>query len=220
LLTPDGLFSFEVSYLLDIVQKMLFDTVYHEHLCYHSVRSLDAFFTRHGLQLIDVQRIPTKGGSLRGTVQRCGGPRPVAPEVRRLIEWEDLVRLHSPETFRAFSRRIDAAKEQVVSLLDRVRAAGKIIAGYGASPTVTTLMNQFDLGNRIDFLVDDNPIKQHTFSPGHHVPVYPPTALLEREADVIVILAWNYAAPIMAKQTKFAETGGRFVIPLPQVQVI
>jgi hypothetical protein len=81
-------------------------------------------------------------------------------------------------------------------------------------------MNQFDLGNRIDFLVDDNPIKQHTFSPGHHVPVYPPTALLEREADVIVILAWNYAAPIMAKQTKFAETGGRFVIPLPQVQVI
>jgi SAM-dependent methyltransferase len=220
LLSPDGLFSFEVSYLLDIVQKMLFDTVYHEHLCYHSVRSLDAFFTRHGLQLIDVQRIPTKGGSLRGTVQRCGGPRPVAPEVRRLIEWEDLVRLHSPETFRAFSRRIDAAKEQVVSLLDRVRAAGKIIAGYGASPTVTTLMNQFDLGNRIDFLVDDNPIKQHTFSPGHHVPVYPPTALLEREADVIVILAWNYAAPIMAKQTKFAETGGRFVIPLPQVQVI
>src|SRR5581483_3601640 len=74
LLSPDGIFTFEVSYLLDIVQKMLFDTVYHEHLCYHSVRSLDAFFTRHGLRLVDVRRIPTKGGSLRGTVQPAGGP--------------------------------------------------------------------------------------------------------------------------------------------------
>jgi len=220
LLAPDGLFSFEVSYLLDIVQKMLFDTVYHEHLCYHSVRSLNAFFTRHGLQLFDVQRIPTKGGSLRGLVQRAGGPRPVSPEVRRLLEWEELTGLHSPDTFRAFARRIEAAKEQVLTLLDRVRAAGMIVAGYGASPTVTTLLSQFDLGNRIDFLVDDNPVKQHTFSPGHHIPVYPPPAIAEREADVIVILAWNYAAPIMAKQTQFAETGGRFIIPLPLLQVV
>lgn len=220
LLSPDGLFSFEVSYLLDIVQKMLFDTVYHEHLCYHSVRSLDAFFTRQGLQLIDVRRIPTKGGSLRGTVQLAGGPRQVSPEVHRQIEWEELTRLHSLETFRTFARRIEAAKEQFITLLDRLRAAGKIIAGYGASPTVTTLINQFDLGNRIDFLVDDNPIKQNTFSPGHHIPVYPPSAIAEREADVIAILAWNYAVPIMAKQKAFAEAGGRFVIPLPQLQVV
>lgn len=220
LLRPDGLFTFEVSYLLDIVQKMLFDTVYHEHLCYHSVRSLDAFFARQGFELIDVQRIPTKGGSLRGTVQLAGGPRPVSPDVRRLIEWEGLMRLHSPETFRAFSRRIDAAKEQFISLLDRARATGKIVAGYGASPTVTTLIDQFELGNRLDFLVDDNPVKQNTFSPGHHIPVYHPDAVAEREADVIAVLAWNYAAPIMAKQAKFAAAGGRFAIPLPQLQLL
>jgi hypothetical protein len=220
LLAPDGLFTFEVSYLLDIVQKMLFDTVYHEHLCYHSVRSLRAFFGRHGLELIDVQRITTKGGSLRGTVQLAGGPRSVSPEVGRLVEWEAITRLHSPDTFRAFARRIEAAKEPFVSLLDRCRATGKIVAGYGASPTVTTLINQFDLASRLDFLVDDNPVKQHTFSPGHHIPVYPSSAIYEREADVVAVLAWNYAAPIMSKQQRFAEAGGRFVIPLPQLQVV
>src|SRR5579884_1479557 len=91
LLAADGLFIFEVSYLLDIVQKMLFDTVYHEHLCYHSVRSLAAFFRRHGLELIDAERLPTKGGSLRGTVQRAGGPRPPSPAVAHLLEWEEVL---------------------------------------------------------------------------------------------------------------------------------
>ncbi|MCE9563653.1 MAG: class I SAM-dependent methyltransferase [Planctomycetes bacterium] len=220
LLDADGLFTFEVSYLFDIVQKMLFDTVYHEHLCYHSVRSLRSFFAVHGLQLIDARRIPTKGGSLRGTVQLAGGPRSVSPEVGRLIEWESIVRLHSPETFRTYARRIEVAKEQFGSILDHCRATGKVIAGYGASPTVTTLIDQFHLANRLDFLVDDNPVKQNTFSPGHHLPVYPSEALYEREADVIAVLAWQYAAPITAKHRRFAEASGRFVVPLPQLQVV
>jgi hypothetical protein len=220
LLAADGLFTFEVSYLLDIVQKMLFDTVYHEHLCYHSVRSLAAFFPRHGLELIDVQRIPTKGGSLRGTVQRAGGPRPVSSEVRRLIEWEELTRLHSPGTFRALARRIEAARESFVTLLDRCRVRGKLVAGYGASPTVTTLLHQFDIAPRLEFLVDDNPVKQQTFSPGHQLPVYPSEAIYDREADVVAILAWNYAAPIQVKHRKYLEAGGRFIIPLPQLQVV
>jgi len=220
LLDADGLFTFEVSYLLDIVQKMLFDTVYHEHLCYHSVRSLRSFFAAHGLQLIDARRIPTKGGSLRGTVQLAGGPRSVSPEVGRLIEWESIVRLHSPETFRAYARRIEAVKEQFCSVLERCRATGKVIAGYGASPTVTTLIDQLNLADRLDFLVDDNPVKQNTFSPGHHLMVYPSEAIYEREADVIAVLAWQYAAPITAKHRRFAEAGGRFIVPLPQLQVV
>ena len=219
LLARDGVFTFEVSYLLDIVQKMLFDTVYHEHLCYHSVKSLRAFFTRHGLELIDVRRIATKGGSLRGTVQLAGGPRAVSPEVGRLLEWESLARLHSLDTFQAYSRRIAAAKEQFASLLDRCRAAGKVVAGYGASPTVTTLIDQFDLAGRLDFLVDDNPVKQNTYSPGHHLPVYPSDAIYEREADAVAVLAWNYATPIMAKHRRFADAGGSFLIPLPQLQI-
>ena len=220
LLDSDGIFTFEVSYLLDIVQKMLFDTVYHEHLCYHSVRSLRSFFAAHGLQLIDVRRIPTKGGSLRGTVQLAGGPRPVSPDVARLIEWESIVRLHSMETFRSYARRVETAKEQFGAVLERCQATGKVIAGYGASPTVTTLIDQFNLTNRLDFLVDDNPVKQNTFSPGHHIPVYPSEAIYERDVDVIAVLAWQYAAPITTKHRRFAEAGGRFVVPLPQLQVM
>jgi hypothetical protein len=219
LLRADGIFTFEVSYLMDIVQKMLFDTVYHEHLCYHSVQSLDAFFTRHGLQLIEVRRIPTKGGSLRGTVQLAGGPRPASAVIGQMIEWEELTRLHAAETWAAYTKRIRTARDAFVGLLERAKAAGKTIAGYGASPTVTTLINQFDLAGRIDFLVDDNPTKQNTLSPGQHIPVYPSDAIYSKGADVVAILAWNYAAPIMAKHTTFAEQGGRFVIPLPQLVV-
>jgi hypothetical protein len=199
---------------------MLFDTVYHEHLCYHSVRSLRSFFALHCLELIDVQRISTKGGSLRCTVQLVGGKRQVSPSVGQLVEWESLCRLHCLDTFQAYARRITSAREQFVGLLDRCRAAGKIIAGYGASPTVTTLIDQFDLAGRLDFLVDDNPVKQHTFSPGHSIPVYPSEALYERDADVVAVLAWQYVTPIVAKNRKFVDAGGRFAIPLPLTQLV
>jgi hypothetical protein len=163
--------------------------------------------------------VPTKGGSLRGTVQPAGGPRPVSPVVEEMIGWEGLTRLHEPETFAAYGRRIRAARDQFVGLLDRARAAGKVVAGYGASPTVTTLINQFGLAGRLDFLVDDNPVKQNTFSPGHHIPVYPSDAIYERKADVVAVLAWNYAGPITQKHAAFAAAGGRFVIPLPHLLV-
>jgi len=219
LLAEGGIFSFEVSYLLDMVQKMLFDTVYHEHLCYHSARSLERFFRRHDLELIHIERIPTKGGSLRGTVQRAGGPRETSPAVRQMIEWEEILGLHKLRTFQNYALRVERAREDFVSVIDRLRARGKRIAGYGASPTVTTLLYQFDLEQRLDFLVDDNPAKHNTYSPGHHLPVYPSDALYSRGADVVAILAWNYAQPILSKHRAFSEGGGRFLVPLPSLQV-
>lgn len=219
LLAADGAFTFEVSYLVDIVCKMLFDTVYHEHLCYHSIRSLKHFFARHGLVLIDVERIPTKGGSIRGTVQRAGGPRPTAPVVDALIELEYALGLDRIATFRAYGERINAAGAQVRDLLERLKQQRKTIAGYGASPTVTTLIHQFGLADFLDFLVDDNPVKQHTFSPGDHLPVYPSEQLYAADADYAVILAWNYAQPIIKRHQRFVEHGRRFVVPLPLLQV-
>jgi hypothetical protein len=219
LLAPDGVFTFEVSYLVDIVCKMLFDTVYHEHLCYHSIRSLKQFFARHGMQLINVERIPTKGGSIRVTVQRAGGPRPVAPIIDALIELELALGLDRIATFRAYGERIDAAGAHVRDLLGRLKQQRKTIAGYGASPTVTTLIHHFGLAEFLDFLVDDNPVKQHTYSPGDHLPVYPSDQLYAADADYAVILAWNYAQPIMKRHQAFSERGNRFVIPLPLLQV-
>ncbi len=120
---------------------------------------------------------------------------------------------------REYAQRIDLARDRFAILLDRVQSAGKRIAGYGASPTVTTLINQFGLAGKLEFLVDDNPVKQNTFSPGHHIPVYPSDALYTKGADAVVVLAWNYASPIMVKHQKFSMDGGRFLIPLPLLQV-
>lgn len=220
LLAPDGIFVFEVSYLADIVAKMLFDTVYHEHLSYHSVKPLEAFFRRHRMELIDVIRIATKGGSIRGIAQQAGGPRRVASSIPELLALEAHLGLDRPEPFAAFAEQISQRKAELLDFLGRAREDRKTIAGYGASATVTTLMYQFELGERLDFLVDDNPLKHHTFSPGYHLPVLPPQALADRRADFVVVLAWNYAEPIVRKQQAFLARGGHFVVPLPALRVV
>jgi SAM-dependent methyltransferase len=220
LLAPDGVFVFEVSYMVDIVQRLLFDTVYHEHLCYHAVRPFVHFFGLHGLELFDVERIPTKGGSLRGFVQRIGGPRPVSPRVGVLVRLEEELGFSRAETFLRFAGVVEARRDQLLAHLDRTAAQGQTAAGYGASATVTTLLHHFDLGGRLAFLVDDNPVKQGTFSPGHHLPVLHPRALLERRPDQVVVLAWSYAGPIMEKNGPYREAGGRFVVPLPELTVV
>ena len=219
LLVSDGVFIFETGYLVDLIQKALFDNIYHEHLGYFSVKPLEAFFRRHRLELIDIERLPTKGGSLRGTVQLAGGPRRVSPSVARLMALETNLSLDRAETFRAFAAKIDNVKNQLFSLLRNFKARGKTIAGYGASVGVTTLIYYFDLGNMLSFIVDDNPRRHNLFSPGLHILVLSPQAIYDRKPDYVVILAWRYAEPIMKKHQVFLEQGGHFIIPLPKIKV-
>jgi hypothetical protein len=219
LLTPDGVFTFEVSYLIDTVGKMLFDTIYHEHLYYHSVRSLATFFQRHGLELFNVERIPTKGGSIRGSVQKAGGPRPLSVVVGNLIELEKSLGLDKVATYQAYGERIRAARDAVHDLVVKVKTPGKKLAGYGASPTVTTLLHQFELADVVDFLVDDNPVKQNTFSPGQHIPVHDSTRLYAEPVQFALILAWNYVQPIKQRHQRFSEEGGHFLVPLPLAHI-
>ncbi len=220
LLDRDGVFTFEVSYLLDIVQKMLFDTVYHEHLCYHSVRSLSSFFARHGMELVDVERIHSKGGSLRGTVQVRGGPRQVSLAVGGLMELEDCLNLHSSATWERFRRAIDDNRQRVNELLSRLTDRGKTLCGYGASPTVTTLLHHYDIADKLEYLLDDNAVKQDTFSPGQHLPVYASDQLYKRPVDFVLVLAWQYVQPIAKRHQRYLESGGRFIVPLPNLQVL
>jgi hypothetical protein len=215
LLAPDGVFVFEVSYLLDLVQNMVFDWIYHEHLCYHAIRPLQLFFDRHGMELFDVERIPTKGGSIRGFAQLRDGPRRVSPAVAELVDEESEAGLDRPETFRAFGSRIEAAAEDVRQALEVERAGGGTIAGYGASATVTTLLHHFELGDLVDFIVDDNPDRQGLYSPGHHIPVVPSDALHERRPAAVVVLAWRFADAIIRNNQRYLDAGGRFIVPLP-----
>lgn len=220
LLAPDGVFVFETSYLLDVLSKMLIETFFHEHLSYFSVRPLQAYFHRHGIELFDVHRVATKGGSIRGFVQMAGGSRPVKPAVVEQIALEEKAGLSRPETYRACQERVKGIKNELHSRIAEWKKQGKVIAGYGASVGVTTLLFQFDLGQLIEFLVDDNPVRHGLYSPGHHIPVLPSDALYTRKADYVVVLAWAYLDPIRKKHQEFMAQGGRFVVPLPEVRVV
>ena len=220
LLSPDGVFVFESFYLADWMQNMVFDFTYHEHLSYFSVKPLVSFFQRHNMELIDVKRVPTKGGSIRCTIQRSGGPRPVSPAVAKLVEMETKLGLQRAETFKSFATRIDQAKEQTLEFIRSLSAQGKSLAGFGASATTTTLVYHFDLGDKLNFIADDYPAKQDLYSPGYHIPVLAPQALYERKPDYVLILAWRYAEPIIENHKVFIEQGGKFIVPLPKLKII
>jgi SAM-dependent methyltransferase len=221
LLAAGGVFAFEVSYLVDVVEKTLFDTIYHEHLSYHSVRPLIRFFAAHGMELIEAQRIPTHGGSLRGIAQLRGGSWKVGPSVADALAVEARLGLDKAESFRAFGRGIDRIKTELRQLLQGFKAAGKSIAGFGAPAKATTLMYHFDIGPEIvDFIVDDSPLKQGLLTPGMHIPVLGSVALAERHQDYLIVLAWNFAQSIVAKHGAFRAAGGHFVVPLPAIEVI
>ncbi len=221
LLAPDGVFIFEVSYLPDMIDNMVYDTIYHEHVSHHSLLPLEAFFNRYGMGLFDVERSPTKGGSIRGFAQlKPTGPRPRTQRLQDMLAEETRRGITQPQIFRDFFQAIEQRKRNLLAQLDAAIAAGQSIAAYGASTTTTTLMYHLELGPRIGFIVDDNPIKQGSFSPGWHIPVLPSSELYSRRPDLVLILSWIYREPIVARHRRFLEEGGRFVVPLPTVTTI
>ena len=220
LLADDGVFVFEASYLVDVFEHTLFDTIYHEHLAYHTVAPLVAFMAAHGMELIAAMRVSTHGGSLRAVAQKAGGGRPVSRSVSELIELECRMGLDKAETYRDFGVRIDVLKAELSTLLRAKKAEGRTIAAFGAPAKATTLMYHFGIGSDIiDFIVDDSPLKQGLYSPGMHIPVLPSSAIEQRKPDDIVILAWNFADAIMEKHKSFQASGGQFIVPLPALIV-
>jgi SAM-dependent methyltransferase len=221
LLAPDGVFVFEVSYLVDVYEKTLFDTVYHEHLAYHSVAPLVRFFAARGMEFFAAERIDSHGGSLRGFVQIKDGPRSKDGSVDALIALEKSLALDRAATLAAFARKIETVRDSLRALLLDLKAQGKRIAGFGAPAKATTLMYHFGLGpDLVGFIVDDSPLKQGLYTPGLHVPVVAPDVLYANRPNYLLILAWNFARPIMAKHARFAAEGGRFIVPLPTVEVL
>lgn len=220
LLAPDGVFVFEVSYLVDMMEKTLFDMIYHEHLDHHTVEPLVPFFASRGLELVEAIRVDTHGGSLRGVVQKAGGRHPAGESVRRAIAHERSLRLRDEATFRAFDRHIRGIGEELVRLLRDLKSQGKRIAGFGAPAKATTLLYHLGIEpEMIDFIVDDSPLKQGRFTPGMHIPVVSAQSLYERRPDYVLVLAWNFAQPIIAKHSAFREAGGRFIVPLPAIEI-
>lgn len=220
-LAPNGLFVFETQYGVDVTEKNLLDTVYHEHLSYFNIKPLTRFFARFGMEVVDVQHIWTKGGSIRVTVQLLGGPLRPSEEVARFIAEEDRLGVDQPAYYAAYLRRISALRDDLVALADACHARGELVAGYGISVGTTTLLPQFGLGKKIDFLVDDDPRKGTVMAgPGYDIPILPPTALYERKPAIVVVFAWRYVDPIRSKHPRYFAEGGKFVVPLPSIALI
>ncbi len=221
LLADTGVFAFEVSYLVDVIDKLLFDTIYHEHSSYHAATPLLRFFDSLDLRLFDAERIDTHGGSLRCYVCRKNAPHQDSERLRGLVQLEQQMGLFGPEVYRQFKARISERRTEFRKRLQDIKQAGQRVAGFGAPAKLTTLMHEFGLtGHDIDFIVDDSPWKQNLHSPGTHILVVPSTELYERRPEWCVIFAWNFADPIIAKHKAYTQAGGHFLVPLPELREI
>ena len=220
LLDADGIFVFEVQYLLDIIDQMLLGTIIHEHMSHHSVKPMQQFLKKHGMELIAVERNPMQGGSIIGVAQLVGAARPVESSVKELLALEKQRGLDKPETIKIFGTHLNQMKQQIQELVAKWKAQGATIAGYGAARSGPTLIAQFWLGDVIRYMVDDHPQKVNKLSPGHHIPVVPTKELCNRMPDYTVILAVVHAKRIIETNQAYLEKGGHFLVCLPDVKVI
>jgi SAM-dependent methyltransferase len=222
-LKADGLAAIEVPYVRDLIEHCEFDTIYHEHLCYFSLTALEALFARHALAVADVEQIPLHGGSLRLFVGHGHGHEGVGPSarVKDMLASERSAGMLALGYYRDFAGRIEALRRQLVGLLRRLKAEGKRLAAYGASAKGSTLLNVFGIGaDVLDFVVDRSSVKQGRYTPGTHLPILPPEALLERRPEYVLLLTWNFADEILAQQAAYRAQGGRFIIPVPEPRLV
>lgn len=220
-LADDGLFGCEVGYLLDVYQNVWFDTIYHEHVDFHSVAPFDKFLARHGMELIHAERVAPQGGSIRLIAQKKGGLRKRDSSVQALIDLERNAGLHEASSFKAYNARINKVKTDLSAIVRSLKARGHSIAAFGAPTKSTTLLCHFELGDGIlDYIVDDSPIKQGLFSPKFHIPILPASEIYKRKPDYLVVLAWNFAESIMRTHARYRAEGGRFILPMPEARVL
>jgi len=220
LLKPAGLAVIEVPYVRDMLDGCEFDTIYHEHLCYFSLGSLDRCFARNGLAIIDVTRVPIHGGSLQLHVAHAGQGKS-ASRVRALRSEEEDWGARAMAPYLSFAEAVERARRELREMLSRIKLEGRRIAGYGASAKGSTLLNYCGIGREtLDFIVDRSTAKQDRFAPGSHLPVCKPERLLQAMPDYVLLLAWNIADEILKQEQGYRERGGRFIIPLPRPKVV
>jgi len=219
LLSKSGVFIIEVPYVADMLKKLEFDTIYHEHLRYFAVRPLITLFGRFGMSIIDVEHINVHGGSLRVYVQKSIG-LPLSSGVAKFLESEQEVKLDSLETYVEFAEAVSGLKEKLLRLLKSLKAQRARIVGYGAPAKGNVLLNYCKIGTDIlDYIVDTTQFKQYRYTPGMHIPVFPEGRFHEAPPDYALLLAWNYSDEILHKEEGYRQAGGKFIVPIPKLQM-
>lgn len=219
LLKPEGVLVFEDPYLGDILTKGSFDQIYDEHAFYFCANSVQNLFGLHGLELIDVIPQPTHGGSMRYVLAKRGA-RPINPSVSKLLEAERLAGFMRMETMVAFAKSVERKRDLLKEALESLKSEGKSVAGYGATSKSTTVSNYCGITpDLVQAIYDTTPIKQGKFSPGVHIPVLDFSGFRASPPDVSLLFAWNHAEEIMAKETGYSASGGRWLNYVPEVRL-
>lgn len=219
-LKPGGTVTLEFPHLERLLAETQFDTIYHEHFSYFSLTTVDRLFRDHGLRVVDVEELPTHGGSLRVYAQAGETAGPRRPRVDDLLVREAAQGLTRPERLAAFRERVHAVKRDLLDFLIAARRAGRRIAGYGAPGKSTTLLNYCGIGTDfLEYTVDRSPVKQGRFLPGTHIPIHPPEHLARTRPDYVLILPWNLTDEIVESVGWIRDWGGQLVVPIPEVKV-
>jgi SAM-dependent methyltransferase len=220
-LAPEGVLTLEFPHLLRLLDENQFDTIYHEHFSYFSLRTCQDIFGRHGLEIFDVEKLSTHGGSLRLFLHHAGDEtHEVTDRVAQLLAEETEGGLLEPAMYQAFGERAAAVKRDLLSVLIAMKDRGESVAAYGAAGKGNTLLNYCGIGTDfIDFVADRNPYKIGRFTPGTHIPVIDPSGIDERQPDHILILPWNLRNEIAQQLEHIRGWGADFIVPIPEVQV-
>lgn len=221
LLKPQGVITMEFPHLMCLVAGNQFDTIYHEHFSYFSLITAEKIFAAHGLTLFDVEELSTHGGSLRVYARHeDDGSKPVSARLLQLRRCEEEAGVEQMGYYEAFSERVKETKRGLLDFMIQVKRAGKRIAGYGAPGKGNTLLNYCGIRTDfVDYTVDRNPYKQGKFLPGTHIPIFSPDKIKETRPDYVLILPWNLKGEIKEQMAYIREWGGKFVVPIPQVEV-
>lgn len=220
ILAPGGVVAIEAPYLIDFVEKTEFDTIYHEHMSYLSIKPMAKLFQSYGMDIFDVEHVDIHGGSMIYFIGHAGVHKQT-PRLKTALAKETAGGYDRLETYQTFAMRTAGIKKDLNRLLKDLKAQGKRIAAYGAPAKGNTLLNYCGIDqNLIDFVVDKSPYKQGLLTPGTHIPVFAPEKLLEEMPDYTLMLAWNFADEILLQQQEYRKRGGKFIIPIPEVTVV
>ncbi len=218
-LADDGTFMIEAHYLVDILEQVAFDTVYHEHVSYWSLKAMIRLFEDNGLQVVRAERLPIHHGQLRVSVMHPG--HGVDESVAAVLAAETALGVGDINTYHAFAEKVSGIKRDLKTTIAKLRASGAKVAGYGAPAKGMTLLEYVELGPKdIDFIADKSPLKQGRFTPGSHIPIVATDQILEDQPEYLVLFAWNFAEEILAQQQQYRDRGGKFIVPVPEVRVI
>ena len=221
LIGNSGVFIFEVPYLVELIKKLEFDTIYHEHLSYFSLLPLIYWTNQFGLEIFDIKKQNVHGGSLRIFVSQKNNFK-VSNSVKKFIDEEYELGLNRIEIYQKFSTKVEDLKENLKKLLNTLKKENNTIFGYGASAKGNVLLNYCNIGtDTLEFIIDTTPLKQGKLTPGTHIPVISPEKIMEKgEKDIALLLAWNYENEILEKEQSFRKQGGKFLVPIPEPRLI